>query len=65
MFQEANIPAISPMDCVEAHNLGSEQTPHYHKSTDQIGTLHMGFTTKVASVIIVTLAQLAEPVASK
>jgi len=62
-FQEAGIPAIAPMDCVEAHNLnGTEDTPHYHRTTDAMATLHMGMTTKVASVIIVTLAQLAEPI---
>jgi hypothetical protein len=64
-FQEAGIPAITPMDCVEAHNISSspEETPHYHRSSDTFATLHMGMTTKVASVIVVTLAELAEPVA--
>lgn len=64
-FQEAGIPAISPMDCVEAHNIASagEDTPHYHKPTDTFDTLHMPFTTKVAQVIVATLAELAEPVA--
>lgn len=61
MFQEAGFPAISPMDCVEAHNLGTEQTPHYHQTTDMPGTLHMPFTTKVAGVIVATLAELAGP----
>jgi hypothetical protein len=61
-FQEAGFPSITPMDCVEAHNLPTdEETPHYHATTDVISTLHMGFTTKVVGVIIVTLAQLAEP----
>jgi Zn-dependent M28 family amino/carboxypeptidase len=63
-FQEAGIPAISPMDCVEAHNMSvGESTPHYHRPTDTMATLHMGFTTKVASVIVVTLAEMAEPLA--
>lgn len=64
-FQEAGFPAISPMDCVEAHNVAgsAEDTPHYHAPTDRIGTLHMPFTTKVAGVIVGTLAELAEPVA--
>ena len=33
-FQEAGIPAIAPMDCVEAHNVSGsgESTPHYHKT---------------------------------
>lgn len=65
-FQEAGIPAISPMDCVEAHNIASsgEDTPHYHKPSDTFETLHMPFTTKVAQVIVATLVELAEPVAS-
>lgn len=62
-FQEAGFPSIAPMDCVEAHNLPTdEDTPHYHRMTDTMSTLHMGFTTKVAGVITVTLAELAEPV---
>ncbi len=63
-FQEAGIPAISPMDCVEAHNVAGsgEDTPHYHKPSDTFDTLHMPFTTKVAQVIVATLAELAEPV---
>jgi hypothetical protein len=63
-FQEAGFPAITPMDCVEAHNLSTgEETPHYHSTTDVMSTLHMGFTTKVVGVLIVTLAELAEPAA--
>jgi hypothetical protein len=62
-FQEAGFPAISAMDCVEAHNLTTgEDTPHYHKTTDVMSTLHMSFTTKVVGVIVVTIAELAEPV---
>jgi hypothetical protein len=65
IFQEAGIPAISPMDCVEAHNVSGtvEDTPHYHAGSDRFGTLYMPFTTKVASVIVTLLAELAEPVA--
>ena len=64
-FQEKGIPAIAPMDCVEAHNVvgSTEDTPHYHATTDTIDTLHMPFTTKVAGVIVATLAELAVPVA--
>jgi len=64
-FQEAGIPAISPMDCVEAHNVAGsmEDTPHYHATTDRFETLYMPLTTKVAGVIVTTLAELAEPVA--
>lgn len=62
-FQEKGIPAIAPMDCVEAHNVPgtTEDTPHYHATSDTFATLHMGFTTKVAGVIVTTLAELAEP----
>ncbi|MBA2544305.1 MAG: M28 family peptidase, partial [Deltaproteobacteria bacterium] len=62
-FQEAGIPAIAPMDCVEAHNVtgSGEDTPHYHATTDRFDTLHMPKTTKVAGVIVATLAELAEP----
>lgn len=64
-FQEAGFPAITPMDCVEAHNVAGsmEDTPHYHRATDTFATLHMPFTTKVAGVITMTLAELAKPVA--
>ncbi len=64
-FQEAGIPSITPMDCVEAHNVSTstEDTPHYHRTSDTSVTLHMGMTTKVASVIVVTMAELALPVA--
>ncbi len=62
-FQEAGFPSISPMDCVEAHNLplAGEETPHYHRTSDTLDTLHMPFTTRVAGVIVATLATLAEP----
>jgi Zn-dependent M28 family amino/carboxypeptidase len=64
-FQEGGFPAIAPMDCVEAHNIpdSGHDTPHYHRTSDTMATLHMGMTTKVASVLVVTLAELAEPVA--
>lgn len=62
-FQDAGIPAISPMDCVEAHNLPSsgEDTPYYHRSSDTIETLSMPFTTRVAQVIVGALATWADP----
>jgi len=65
-FQEAGFPAITPMDCVEAHNVAgsAEDTPHYHQPSDSFATLHMPFTTKVAGVIVTTLAELAVPVAT-
>jgi hypothetical protein len=54
------------MDCVEAHNVAGslEDTPHYHRPTDTMATLHMPFTTKVVGVITTTLAELAKPVAT-
>jgi len=66
-FQEAGFPAITPMDCVEAHNVAgsTEDTPHYHRPTDTFATLHMGFTTKVVGVITTTLAELGAPTATK
>ncbi len=65
-FQEAGIPAITTMDCVEGHNLpaSGESTPHYHRATDTLDTLYMPLTTKVAGVMVATLAELAEPVAT-
>ena len=65
MFQEAGFPAITPMDCVEAHNVAGsgEDTPHYHLASDTFDTLQMPFTTKVSGVITATLAELAVPVA--
>jgi hypothetical protein len=65
-FQEAGFPAITPMDCVEAHNVAGsmEDTPHYHRPSDTFDTLYMPFTTKVSGVIVTTLAELGEPVAT-
>ena len=57
-FQDAGFPAISPMDCVEAHNVrgSGEETPHYHSHTDTVDTLHLGFTTRVVGVLTATFA---------
>jgi hypothetical protein len=64
-FQEAGFPAITVMDCVEAHNIAGspEGTPHYHHTTDTLDTLYMPLTTRVVGVIVAMLAELAEPVA--
>jgi Zn-dependent M28 family amino/carboxypeptidase len=61
-FQEAGFPALTPMDCVEAHNLPAtgESTPHYHRTTDTIDTLHLPFTARVVGLTVATLAELAE-----
>ena len=60
-FQEAGIPAITPMDCVEAHNVASsgESTPHYHRISDTLDSLHLPYTTRVAGLIVASLADLA------
>ncbi|MBI2896429.1 MAG: M20/M25/M40 family metallo-hydrolase [Deltaproteobacteria bacterium] len=57
-FQEAGFAAITPMDCVEAHNgVGApETTPHYHQTTDTVDTLYLPFTTRVVQVIVAALA---------
>jgi hypothetical protein len=62
-WQEMGFPAISPMDCVEAHNVfaSDEETPHYHRTTDTLDTLHLGFTTKVTQVLVATFATWGEP----
>ena len=51
------------MDCVEAHNLpqSGEHTPHYHKTSDTIDTLHMPFMTDVVGVLVGALAQWVSP----
>jgi hypothetical protein len=63
-FQEAGFPAISPMDCVEAHNVPSsgETLPHYHRTSDTLDTLHMPYTTRVGQVMVATVAAWAGPV---
>lgn len=62
-FQESGFPAITPMDCVEAHNVpvSGETLPHYHRTSDTLDTLHMPFTTQVAQVMVATLATWGEP----
>lgn len=63
MWQEAGLPAISPMDCVEAHNVpgSDEDTPHYHKTTDTVDTLHLPFTARVVEVTTATMATWTVP----
>jgi hypothetical protein len=60
-YQEAGWPAISPMDCVEAHNIGTsgEDTPHYHRTTDTSDTLYFPFMIRVVQVEVATLATWA------
>ncbi len=62
-YQEAGFPALSPMDCVEAHNVRSsgEDTPHYHRTTDTVDTLNLAFTTQVTAVTVVTFASWVQP----
>jgi hypothetical protein len=58
-YQDAGFPAISPMDCVEAHNVrgSGERTPNYHRTTDTTDTLYLPFTTRVTQVTTVTFAK--------
>lgn len=62
-YQEAGMPSLAPMDCVEAHNISTsdEELAHYHQSTDRLDTLDLGFTTKVAGVLVATFAGWVEP----
>jgi len=62
-FQEAGFPAVSPMDCVEGHNVSSsgESLPHYHRTSDTIDTLYLPFTTEVVRVLVATFAWWGEP----
>jgi hypothetical protein len=62
-YQDAGFPALTPMDCVEAHNVrgSGEETPHYHRATDTVDTLHLGFTTRVVQVTTVTFASWVQP----
>ena len=65
MYQEAGLPAITTMDCVEGHNLSAstgESTPHYHDASDTIDTLHLPFTTRVVGVMVAHFATWGEPV---
>lgn len=65
IFQEAGFPALTLMDCVEAHNVpaSGESVPHYHRTTDTLATLHMPFTAKAVGVMVASLALWAEPIA--
>ena len=60
-WQDGGYPAISPMDCVEAHNepQSGEETPNYHRTTDTPDTLYVPFTAKVTGVIVASLASWA------
>ncbi len=60
-WQEGGVPAISPMDCVEAHNVPGtdEGYGHYHRSTDLPDTVYLPFTAKVTGVIVASLASWA------
>ena len=63
LFQEAGFPAITLMDCVEAHNIPSsgETVPHYHRPTDRTETLHLPFTTRVSVLHVAAFAELGQP----
>ncbi len=60
-FTALGIPAVTAMDCWEAHNggIGGESTPFYHRSTDTIETLNLPCMTQAIQVSIAALAELA------
>ena len=60
-FTALGIPAVTNMDCWEAHNVGGETTPHYHRSTDTIETLNLDCMTQAVQVSVASVAALAGP----
>ena len=60
-FTQLGISAITNMDCWEAHNTGSETTPHYHKTTDTVATLNLPCMTQAIQVSVAAVAELAGP----
>jgi len=61
-FTARGIPAVSTMDCWDAHNGGSETTPHYHRTTDTLDTLNLECMTQVVQVNLAAVAELAGPI---
>jgi len=63
-FTLLGIPAVTNMDCWQAHNgsIGGETTPHYHRTSDTIGTLNLACMTEVIQVNVASVADLAVPV---
>jgi hypothetical protein len=62
-FQEAGYPAMTLMDCVEAHNVptSGETLPYYHKTTDTLETLYLPFTNRVVMLHVAAIADFAQP----
>jgi hypothetical protein len=60
-FTNLGIPAVTNMDCWQAHNGGGESTPYYHRTTDTIETLNMDCMTEAVQVSIASVADLAGP----
>ena len=60
-FTDLGIPAVTNMDCWEAHNGGGENTPHYHRTTDTINTLNLDCMSQVVQVNVASVADLAGP----
>lgn len=58
-FTALGIPAVTNMDCWEAHNGGGESTPHYHRTTDTISTLNLDCMTEAVQVNIASVADMA------
>jgi leucyl aminopeptidase len=61
-FTALGYSAVTNMDCWEAHNIGGETTPHYHRTTDTLETLNMDCMTQAVQVNIATVADLAGPI---
>ncbi len=62
-FTLLGIPAVTNMDCWEAHNggIGGESTPHYHRTTDTLATLNLPCMTQAVQVNVAAVADLAGP----
>ncbi len=60
-FTQLGISAVTNMDCWEAHNIGGETTPHYHRTTDTISTLNLPCMTQAIQVNVAAVAELARP----
>jgi hypothetical protein len=60
-FTNLGYSAITNMDCWEAHNIGGETTPHYHRTTDTIETLNLDCMTQCVQVSVASVAEMAVP----
>jgi len=60
-YWDAGYPAVILMDCYEAHMGAGETVPHYHRTTDTIGTLDLDRTTEAVRATVAAMAVLAVP----